>query len=325
MTDFVSWNRTVDWIINTQGRWYGIGTGDGEPIMTLPEPLEPSSAPKVWMSMQDIKVTIPTQGEHGPHATVDRLITQHLTRVDGGLFVPATDEELTLMVADRGRNGTVVRRAGVISHAVGHDPDDAGMPVSMTIHAADLMEVWHTWPCPSFPLSWWMTTMREYTTDESGVAYTTPRQLALVEMATTADGYTKYGPAETVIRELIQQSLDAVASTTTDPDGTLWVDNPFHVVDLAPTGNPSKGIYIEVRDGTLWETISPQAQNAGVLLGYRVWWPGDPPVRSWQLANSTMTPEQVDLTPEVGLPYRQVVDQTFEHPMIVLTADQIGG
>lgn len=324
MTDWQSWNRHVDYIIDTQGAWYGIGDGDGAPLLTLPGPLE-ESAPKVWMSREDMTITIPAAGEHGLHVVAGRLVSPRLIKIGpDGRMIPATDEELTFLTADRGPNGTVIRRGGVISHADADDPSNTGAPETITIYALDLMDVWHSWPAPSWPLSWWETTIRDYTTDESGVDYTTARHMGLVEMATRADGYTKFGPAETVIRELVQESLDAAAKTQTDPDGTPWVDRPHHIIDLVETGRDSPDVYIEVRDEYLWDTVSTQASNAGVLLGYRLWWPGDPPIRSYELAHSDMSVEQVNLSPPDGSqPHRQVVEQTFDRPMVVLTANQL--
>lgn len=95
------------------------------------------------------------------------------------------------------------------------------------------------------------------------------------------------------------------------------------VVEVPAGPDDSPVISLEARDGSLFDTAAGQAGSAGVLLGARLYWPGDLPIRSWELANSSMLPEQVDLTPSQGEPYRQVVEQEFSHSMIVLTVKQV--
>ena len=141
--------------------------------------------------------------------------------------------------------------------------------------------------------------------------------MARVEMATRTMFTFKHGPAGFIIRRLAQESLDAAMMTQQDPDGVRWIDDPRHVVEV-PEEDTSPVISLEAREGSLWDTVAGQAQNAGLILGARLWWPGDPAVRSWELANSSMEPWQVDITPSEGEPYRQVVEQEFPSPMIVL-------
>lgn len=323
MTDWNSWNRHIEQVIDDRGYWYGLCDGDGDPLMTLPLPAS-GTAPEAWMSVQDIQVTIPVDGKHGQHAAAQVLVGDEFTKInaDGTLKV-AVDGDYLIVVAMRGEAGQIRRYAGIVTHAVIGGDDPVGWSL-LTISASNQMDVWHSWPAPSFPLSWWLTEVEEYSTDISGVEYESPRRLSLMEMATAADGYTKFGPVEQIIRVIAQESLDAAASAQVDPDtGVRWVDDPFHVVDMRSSGVESPERYIRIQDETLWDTVSKPAQQNGVVLGCYLWWPGDDPVIVWSQATSDMTGEQVELMPSTRTPYRRLVRKSWEHPMWVLTADQI--
>lgn len=121
---------------------------------------------------------------------------------------------------------------------------------------------------------------------------------------------------------LAQESLDAVGFSQADPDGTQWVDDPYHVVEVPELDN-SPEISLEARDGMLWETVSAQARNSGLILGARLWWPGDDPVRSWSLARSGMQPRDLDISPSQGESRRRIVYNTFDHAMVVLEVKEV--
>ncbi|MDK8578916.1 hypothetical protein QP905_11310, partial [Corynebacterium pseudodiphtheriticum] len=76
----------------------------------------------------------------------------------------------------------------------------------------------------------------------------TPRRLAKIQFATKSVFAWKQGRAGFVVRRLAQESLDAVGFSQADPDGTQWVDDPFHVVEVPEVDN-SPEISLEARDG----------------------------------------------------------------------------
>lgn len=323
MTNWDSWQKHVNYVIDTRGRWYGIGDGDGSPLFDLPDPLPGSPAPEQWMASEDLELSLPAVEPSGvPNRVSELLVLDELRDFDPSGQLPVAQGDYTLLVALRGDDGTVVRRGGVITHVDAVDPDNSGIPAELTIHALNLMDVWNTIPAVSWPAAWWKATPYRRTSDESGLAYPQAWDMARIELSTRTTFTFKHGPAGFVIRRLAQESLDASMMTQQDPDGTRWVDDPFHVVEV-PIVDTTPEISLEARDGSLWDTVAGQAKNAGVILGARLWWPGDPPVRSWQMANSQMTPQQVDITPSQGEPYRQVVEQTFPHPMVVLTVKEV--
>lgn len=322
MTDWQSWRKHVDYVVATRGRWFGLGDGDGTPIMTLPDPTD-IDAPDQWAEAEDLSFTMPAlTRDYLTHPAAERLVMAGLgTFSRDGRLATAT-EDLTLLVAFPGPGGHVQRRGGVITHTDGIDQDNAGTPTEITINATSIMDAWKTTIAASWPAAWWKARPYERTEDEAGIAYSEPWALARVELATRSTFVWKHGPAGFVIRRLAQESLDATMATQADPDGTLWVDDPYCVVEV-PEIDTSPEISLEARDDTLWDTVSNQARNAGIVLGARAWWPGDPPIRTWKPAKSTMTPAEVDITPTEGESQRPVGQHTFSHAMIVLTAKEV--
>lgn len=323
MTDWESWYKHVDYVLAERGRWYGIGDGDGAPLFDLPEPLE-VTAPEQWNSAEDVEIKFPARHTDGGvgHAA-ELLVMSSLGEFDPSGQLPVADGDYTLLAAWPGEDGRVVRRGGVITHVDAHDPDNTGIPTTLTVHALSFIDVWNTTPAVSWPAAWWSATPYERTTDESGLEYRKPWSMARVEMATHTTFVWKHGPAGFVIRRLAQESLDAVMMTQSDPDGTRWVDDPYHVVEV-PEQDTSAEISLEARDGMLWETVAAQAQNAGMILGAYLWWPGDPPVRCWSQARSGMSAHEVDISPSTGESARTLEPRSFAHPMVVLTVKEAG-
>lgn len=321
--DFVSWQKHVNHVIDTRGRWYGLGDIHGNPIMTLPD-LGELGAPDQWGSTEDMTFTLPAVDDDGKLTPLaDLLVMNDLRDIDENGQLPPGREIYTIIMATRGKDGGIVRRAGISSHRYGNDPNNTGLPTELVIPASNVADAWNTTVAVSWPNAWWKAEPYARTSDESGLPYSREWWMARVELATRTTFTLKHGKAVFVIARLMQESLDASMMTQKDPDGTRWIDDPRHVVEVPAVDN-SPVISLEARDGSVWDTVAAQAQNAGVILGARLWWPGDPPVHSWELANSSMTPAQVDITPSQGEPYRQIVEQTFNKPMVVLTVEEVG-
>ena len=314
--DWESWHAHVDHVVATQGCWYGIGDGNGAPLFTLPAPLEGASADQ-WGQVEDIEVTFPGRDADGrPSRVAELLVTGGLGGVDESGRVSVAEGDYMILAAFPG-DGGVVRRGGAIVHTKATDPSNSGVPDTVTINALSVGDVWNTIPAVSWPAAWWKARPYERTEDESGIEYDTPRLMAGVQMTAETMFTWKHGRAVFVIGRLAQESLDAVMMSQADPDGTRWVDDAYHVVEM-PEVDKSPEISLEARDGFLWETVIGQAKNAGVVLGARLWWPGDAPVRCWTPAHSGMDPVEVDISPSEGEPTRVLDDRVFPHAMIVL-------
>ena len=324
MTDFEDWQKHVNYIVATQGRWYGIGDGDGNPLFTLPEPSE-NESPEQWMDSADLAITLPAQNLDGtPNRAARLLLLDSLVGFDPSGKLPIADVDYTLLVAFPGPDGKITRRGGIITHTTATDPGNTGVPTEITINALSFMDVWNTIPAASWPAAWWKASPYPRESDESKIPYSHPWHMARIELATRSTFVFKTGKAGFVIRRLAQESLDAVMFTQADPDGTRWVDDQYHIVEV-PEIDTSEIISLEDRDGFLWDTVAGQAKNAGVILGAYLWWPGDAPVRCWNQVNSSMPPEHVDITPSQGSSARSIRHRTFTHPMIVLTVKEVWG
>lgn len=322
MTDWESWRKHVDHVVETQGRWYGVGDADGAPLFDLPAPLSPST-PEQWMESADLEISFPAREPGGGvNRVTETFVMAALEEFDPSGQLPVASGDFTLLAAFPGPERAVVRRGGAIVHANATDNENDGLPDEITLYALNAMDVWNTIPAVSWPAAWWKATPYERTTDESKIAYQRPRRMARVELATRTTFTFKQGPAGFVIRRLAQESLDAAMMTQSDPDGTRWVDDPFHVVEV-PEVDTTPEITLEARDGFLWETVAGQAKNAGVILGARLWWPGDPPVRCWNQATSSMGPDEVDISPSVGESKRTLGLRSFDHAMVVLTVKEV--
>lgn len=322
MTDWPSWQKHVSYVVEKRGMWIGIGDADGNPLFTLPDPVS-RDIPEQWMSTEDLSLSFHGRRVDGtPTLLNETLLVDALRNVDANGQLGVAEGDYTILLALPGVNGEI-RRGGNIVFATGVDVDNDGVVDEITVAATSFSDVWNTVPAMSWPASWWRATPYERTQDEAGLTYSQVWEMARIEMATNPVFTWKNGPAGFVIRRLAQESLDAFMFTQQDPDGTRWVDDPYHVVEV-PEVDTTPEISLEARDGFLYDTVADQAKNAGVILGARLWWPGDAPVRSWNLVDSSMTPEQVDISPSEGESQRTVDYRSFDHAMIVLTVKEVG-
>ena len=322
MTDWDSWAKHVKYVVDTRGRWYGLGDKDGNPIMTLPEPTS-TDTPRQWADSPDLKITFSARSQNGtPTRLAQLLVIDELNGFDPSGQLPVAEEDYMILVAFPGPDGTILRHGGTIVYAEGQDTDNDGIPNELTVSALNIMDVWNTTPAMSWPSAWWAATPYERDTDESAIPYEHPHLMARIELATHTTFTWKNGPAAFVIRRLAQESLDAAGFAQKDPDGTRWVDDPYTVVEV-PEVDTSPTISLEARDSMLWDTVSKQAKNAGIIFGARLWWPGDPAVRCWNQVTSTMSPAEVDISPSQGESKRTLSYRTFPHAMIILTAKEV--
>ena len=321
MVDFTSWQKHVNSVVEAQGRWWGLGDGDGNPIMDLPTPID-NESPEQWLDTPDITVKFPARGENGLLPATELLVMGALDGFDASGQLPVADSEYTLLVAVPDKSGGVRRLGGLISHCTADDPDNDGIPAELTINALNFADVWNTVPAVSWPAAWWAATPYPRTSDEAGIPYSRSWLMAKIELAKRATFTWKEGKAGFVIRRLAQESLDAVMMTQQDPNGTRWVDDPYHVVEV-PEVDDTPVVSLRAEDSMLWDTVVGQAKNAGVLLGARLWWPGDPEVRCWSQATSSMSPAQVDISPSQGASARTLGYRSFAHPMVVLEVREV--
>lgn len=253
------WRRHIDQVVNDEGQWIGLADENGYPFMDLPMPVSISAA--------ELKLSSATAELVAPVTPGDALMTE---LADGELGTQ--DSEGRLKANPGPARFLVVCRPNArlyykITHVV---LEGTSAPSTMTIHGEDLLSDLAFWPAPSIPVAWTESSFQTWLSDASGIDYTTPRDLALIEMATAADGYTLRGPARDIIRTIIQDSFDAA--------NTLMGWEPHAVVDHSDDPIPSPERLIRVTDDYILDTVSDPAVDSGVSIQVDMWWPGDPPI-----------------------------------------------
>lgn len=298
VADWASWRATVEATVRDRGVWYGLANGDWEPIATL-EPLGRPTEVHTRMASPELSMQLPGVVDGKVSVVADELIAPDLGVFDEqGYFDAANVENRNIIVARAGARG---RQAYFIPF---NDAEGQGAPERVGVEATGLLSLLEAHPCPSIPESWrgaWETKKAD-----AGATYATPRTYSLVEFSTKADGYTVTGPAETVIRRVVQDSLDAVQAhmVKLEPE---W-KRPHMVVDFAPTGRVSPEAFVRVQDDFVLPTVAETARNAGVNISADLWWPGDPAV--------TVRTSKPDQALRVG-------PRSWDHPIAVVRVEQI--
>lgn len=259
--ELAQWRAHIDEVVASEGQWLGIADENGYPIYELGGVVS-HSFPDVYLSDASVEVELSVSpGDR----VVDDLIGEGLgVQDEQGRLVPAAGPTRLLVLV---REGT--RLAAFVTHSV---VSGVSAPSRMVVHGAGLSDGLAWWPCPSVPLSWTGVEFKDFTTDASGVEYSKPRALTQVSFATRADGYTKHGPAATIVRELVEESFRAV-------NAAMGWGDPHAVVEFPDEVDSTPEAYIRVNDDPLWDTISGPAKTAGLVVVVELWWPGDPPVR----------------------------------------------
>lgn len=264
----------IEQAVRDRGKLVLLCDADGVPVCELP--VVDKSAKETLVAAASGELTIPVRGRMGQmHEAVRHLLVDNVGEIrPDGTLAPVTDETWIIVVCTEGeRSAFIASHPRAPLHPI-NPPDVLHIPVA---YLSSLLEFW---PAPSVPQVWTPTYVandgKEYPafeewTEDAGGAYETPRTYAPVQFATVADGHTMDGPAEYVIRTLIQDSLDAVNNLKE------WADDPHMVVDFADP-RPSERVVFRVEDRSVMDTIAQTATQAGVHLSVVLWWPGDEPV-----------------------------------------------
>lgn len=260
MVDWDSWRATADAHVKDKGVWFGLLDENWEPIATL----SPSDVSEVNTRLASPELSLDHDGMKlgGVSTMVDELIAPDLGTFDEqGRFEASNIVGRSIGVQ---RGGT--RQAYFIPYV---DAQGDKMPETLHVESSGLMSLLDATPCPSVPESW--RGGFEVRTANAAGTYRTPREYSLVEFATRADGYTVSGSAESAIRTVVQDSIDAVMRH-------MGWELPHMVVDFSPSGVESPDVLIRVEDDFILPTVQETARIAGVGISADLWWPGDEPV-----------------------------------------------
>lgn len=288
MVDWDSWRATTDAHAEDNGVWFGLLDENWEPIATL----SPSNVSEMNTRLASPELSFDHDGMKpgGVSVIVDELIAPDLgTFDDQGRFEASNIVGRSIGVQ---RGGT--RQAYFIPYV---DAQGEKMPETLHVESSGLLSLLDATPCPSVPESW--RGGFEVRTANAAGEYKTPREYSLVEFATRADGYTVAGSAESAIRTVVQDSIDAVMRHMG------WA-RPHMVVDFSSSGVESPDALIRVEDDFILPTVQETARIAGVGISADLWWPGDDPV-------AARVEPQSDET----------VLSTWDHPVAVIRINQM--
>ncbi|TYR15633.1 hypothetical protein [Corynebacterium urealyticum] len=266
-----------DTMVEDTGRWIGLLDENGEPMLDCPPVVEAVSPQTRGVGVSG-RWVIPCRSGGVVHPMVDELVAENLSEVDAeGRLVPVMRETRFLAVERPGQ-----RRVYRITHVTA--VSDGAAPSVLEVHGEDLLSLLNRVPAFSSPTTItgkFVRFKRDWVGDETVESlYRVPRDLQDLRMLTVADGATLDGPAESVIRRVIDTSLDAAFRAVGKPRSI--------VVDPAGSGVESPYLALTVQDDYLWDTVGAVAMQAGVGVEVSMWWPGDPPVRGLELSAPTM-------------------------------------
>lgn len=265
MTDWKAHRAHREAVVRDEGQWIGLADENGDPLMDLPTAVK-MEAPATRLTPGSLELTLQVRDGSGVvHPVVSELVADRLGMVEpGGVFVPA-DGPARLVVVERPGE----RRAYKVKFAVA--AGDGVSPQTLTIHALEVLNVLWELPCPTSRLSWRRDGYKTLERDPVK-PFERPWEIAQLTFGAQADGFSDEGPAEATIRQIITNSIDAVA----EHEG--W-EIPHVVVDQAATGRPSPHVVIQRTDDFIGDTVSEPALLSGVNITADWWLPGDPPVK----------------------------------------------
>lgn len=260
--ELAQWRKHIDQAVHDDGQWVGLLDEDGYPMMDFPA-IVTVTAPKARSESSSVEIVVDVNAGGG-RRLLDELVA------DG---IGDTDAEKRLVPASGStRLVCIVRPGGRLVYTVTHSVvEGRAAPSLLRINGVDLLDGLSWWPAPSVPRTWAEAEFRTMTTDASGAEYATPRDLAQVEFAQVADGYTVKDHAVTAIRKVIQDSFDAT-------NQLMGWDDPHAVVDYSGGEDNSPELLIRTDDSSIWDTVAEPAMQSGVTLAVGLWWPGDIPV-----------------------------------------------
>ena len=220
------WRTTADAHVKDRGQWVGLLNEDWEPIATLAP--KPGTFAETETRLTPPEVSFDADGQRDGETSliVDELIAEDLGVFnERGLFLAKNDVARSVCVQ---RAGERQRQAYFLPYT---DAETTEVVEGLHVEGAGLLSYLDGHPAPSIPESWRGGFKLNH--ENAGGRYKVPRRYSLFEMTTRVDGYTVAGPAETAIRIVVQDSIDAVHAHMRELE--QWGARPHMVVDWSTT------------------------------------------------------------------------------------------
>lgn len=236
--------------------------GNGEPLLEIAE-YRDLSAPQADGESASAKLIVPIRSEFGQdHPLISELIAEDLgTQDEEGRLVVATQKTRMLLVEHQ--NG--IRFCYRITHCVAKGGQ--AYPAEIEINGVETTSILSRLPAFSVPHSAKHAKVRTYKNDFAR-NFKKERHIAGIRMGHVLDGYTKEGPADEIITEIIRESLDALAGIFSHFEKGQF---PY-AVERIPGGTSPRAL-IPVRDEDILSTVEKTAQAAGVGITSRIVFP----------------------------------------------------
>lgn len=293
------WRATADSHVKDRGIWVGLLNEDWEPIATLAPKDGTFAETEVRYSPPEVSFDADGQREGEVSLIVDELVAEDLGVFDErGLFLAKNNVARSVCVQ---RAGARQRQAYFLPYT---DATVADVVESLHLEGAGLLSYLDGLPAPSIPESW--RGGFKLNRENAGGVYKTPRRYSLFEMTSRVDGYTVSGPAETAIRIVVQDSIDAVQAHMREL--ASWGSRPHMVVDWSATGRTSPEVLLPVQDDYVLPTVADTARVAGVNISADLWWPGDPAA----VVRTSKPGSRLTTGP-----------RTWPHPIIIVRIEQV--
>ena len=272
--DINQWKSHIDTIVDDEGQWIGIADENGYPLYELHGQLK---FPQAQLSASSAEMTVHV---HPQDPILNDLVGNNLGATDKeGRLLPIAGPT-RLLILTRGNT----RRAALITHVI---VGGTSTPSTVTIHAVDLLDGLASWPAPSIPVEWIhaRNNWKQLSADESHTDYGQVYEVARVPFATKLLMYREEGPAKTVIRNIIQDSFDAV-------NALMGWGRPHAVVAYDGGKDTTAHVQMRINDDPVLDTVAETARQCGLAITVELWWPGDAAVTVRTDQEGTKTREQ---------------------------------
>lgn len=263
--DWDAWRKRINKTVDEMGQCIVLLNHKLEPVTEFPPETEMSASHK-QMEPGELSLTVPAMTSTGePSLILDYLVDEGFGVQDAQSKLATTGRKSWFVMVQRpgGEDARYVYQVVFPNVAF-----EGYQPTLLRIEATHVLTMLKDWPAPSVPSQWGHTPIKSWSEDLGG-KYDKPYRYAPIEVATVANGYTKHGPAEQVIRDVINDSLNA--GYRVHPE---WKTRHM-VVSSKKSGLASPTVNIRLEDKSIWETVEQPARLANVDVDVRLWWPGD--------------------------------------------------
>lgn len=283
-TDFRALKKHIAEVVSSSRMWAGVFDENMEWLCDIE--LSEFEYQQQRNAMSSFKAKAVVSSYTGvPRPAVHHLVGENIGMVDSrGALVPVT-AGARFLVVERSDSARVAGRIGfTVASGEGNTPS------VLEINGITLIGELELLPCPSNIKAWDKTHFTTFdrvwgSGKDAGIVLDKPRQLADINTATVADGFTEgeHGTAEETVRKILKDSFNCIYKLCGIPQGSY----PLAVSDKS-TGKKSPNVLIKPSDGTILTELAETMSAAGISLNPYLWFPSDIQPEGLQLTQPTI-------------------------------------